>query len=209
MRTHRFALITITFIAALVVALPILAGTAAPLSMQEASWRSAIPTPLATEGHPEVEQQLGTSIEQFDNWIRAMANQQAAQAQVAATAQANAQAAAAVAASASLDSSMSSAGPVVAPSTPSPTGDNSTVWACIIQHESGGDPAAYNDSSGAAGLFQFELPTWLSASIADITDAYPDGAQTAPASVQWSAAEQYEAINGWGAWVGDGCTPLG
>jgi len=100
--------------------------------------------------------------------------------------------------------------------TPPPTApvvvveSNQSIWNCIVQHESGGDPTVMNSQgSGAAGLFQFELGTWLSSSIISITGAYPGGANTAPASVQWAAAEQYEALNGWRAWSGDGCTPDG
>src|SRR5262252_3434131 len=33
---------------------------------------------------------------------------------------------------------------------------------CIVHYESGGDPNAYSRSSGAAGLGQFRLGTWMS-----------------------------------------------
>lgn len=86
---------------------------------------------------------------------------------------------------------------------------NASIWSCIEEHESHFEPTAYNSSSGAAGLFQFELGTWLSSSIISITGQYRGGAATAPASVQWAAAISYEAQNGWSAWRGDGCTPDG
>lgn len=81
----------------------------------------------------------------------------------------------------------------------------STIWDCIIAHESGGNPSAVNPSSGAGGLFQFLPSSWL---------AY-GGGQFAPlpeeasAADQWVIAEAAQARSGWYPWVGDGCTPVG
>jgi hypothetical protein len=79
----------------------------------------------------------------------------------------------------------------------------SGIWGCIISHESGGNPTAWNSSgSGASGLYQFMPGTWGG------YDGYANAAD-APAAVQTQRAEQVQAADGWGPWVGDGCTPLG
>lgn len=90
--------------------------------------------------------------------------------------------------------------------TPVPSSDdNSAIWACIIRHESGGDPTAVNRSSGAAGLFQFEVPTWLG----NGGGQYAPTASEATPAEQWAIAEATQASDGWSPWIGDGCTPLG
>ena len=79
------------------------------------------------------------------------------------------------------------------------------IFLCIIAHESGGDPAAVNPSSGAGGLFQFLPSSWL---------AY-GGGQFAPlpnlatADQQWQIALAAQAQSYWYPWVGTGCTPVG
>ena len=83
-----------------------------------------------------------------------------------------------------------------------PSGGNAAIWACIVQHESGGDPTAMN-ASGAAGLYQFMPGTWQSAS------GMGGSAADYSAAQQTQAAYSYEAANGWSAWYGDGCTPGG
>jgi hypothetical protein len=71
---------------------------------------------------------------------------------------------------------------------------------CVITAESGGNPRAYNSSSGASGLFGFLLSTWDSMNL-----GYPGGAYTAPASVQEQAFSKLYAGAGTSPWAGDGC----
>jgi hypothetical protein len=102
-----------------------------------------------------------------------------------------------------------SAAPVVTTSSNAPvqqTSNASSVSAsgfegCVIQAESGGDPTAYNASSGASGLFGFLLSTWISAGV-----GYPGGAYTAPVSVQEQAFAIIYARDGTSPWAPyDGC----
>jgi len=87
----------------------------------------------------------------------------------------------------------------------SASGDVHAIFECIIAHESGGDPAAVNPSSGAGGLFQFLPSSWL---------AY-GGGQFAPlpnlatADQQWQIALAAQAQSYWYPWVGTNCTPVG
>jgi len=72
---------------------------------------------------------------------------------------------------------------------------------CVIQAESGGDPTAINQSSGASGLFGFLLSTWDSLGL-----GYPGGAYTAPASVQMQGFQILFAREGTAPWAPfDGC----
>lgn len=73
--------------------------------------------------------------------------------------------------------------------------------ACVIQRESGGDPTAYNSSSGASGLFGMLLSTWDSLGL-----GYPGGAYTAPVSVQEQGFAILYARDGTSPWAPyDGC----
>ena len=73
--------------------------------------------------------------------------------------------------------------------------------ACVIQAESGGNPRAYNSSSGASGLFGFLLSTWDSLGL-----GYPGGAYTAPVSVQMQGFSVEFARAGTAPWRPyDGC----
>jgi LysM repeat protein len=89
-----------------------------------------------------------------------------------------------------------------------PAGNVSTAGlggfeACVISHESGGNPRAVNPSSGAGGLYQFLPSTWASLGFAA---AYPGGAQTAPVSVQRAAFAKLYAEAGTSPWAPyDGC----
>jgi hypothetical protein len=75
--------------------------------------------------------------------------------------------------------------------------------ACVISHESGGNPRAVNPTSGAGGLYQFLPSTWASLGFAA---AYPGGAQTAPVSVQRTAFAKLYAEAGTSPWAPyDGC----
>jgi hypothetical protein len=72
---------------------------------------------------------------------------------------------------------------------------------CVIQHESGGNPLAYNPASGAGGLFQFLPSTWASLGL-----GYPGGAQTAPVAVQDEGFNILYARDGTSPWAPyDGC----
>lgn len=72
--------------------------------------------------------------------------------------------------------------------------------ACVIAHESGGDPTVYNaGGSGASGLFQDMPGTW---------GGYGGYANAADAPVAVQYARNYEIWNGGagaGNWVGSGC----
>ena len=93
--------------------------------------------------------------------------------------------------------------PAPAPSGPVGTAGMSAFEACVISHESGGNPQAVNPSSGAGGLFQFLPSTWASLGYAS---AYPGGAQTAPVSVQEAAFAKLYAEAGTSPWAPyDGC----
>lgn len=79
----------------------------------------------------------------------------------------------------------------------------SSFEACVISRESGGNPRAYNNSSGASGLFGMLLSTWLSL---PASAGYPGGAYTAPVSVQEQAFAELYARDGTSPWRAyDGC----
>jgi Transglycosylase-like domain len=75
------------------------------------------------------------------------------------------------------------------PSGAAPSG----VWACIAQHESGGNPAA-NTGNGFYGAFQFTLASWQAAG------GPPGLPSNYPLSVQVHYAEVLQARSGWGNW---------
>lgn len=86
-------------------------------------------------------------------------------------------------------------------SAPPSTGGMSAFEACVIQRESGGDPTAYNSSSGASGLFGFLPSTWASLGL-----GYPGGAYTAPVSVQEEGFNILYSRDGTAPWAPyDGC----
>jgi len=114
-------------------------------------------------------------------------------------------------ASASDDAAQSSNGsgasaqtqPQQAPAPSASTSGMSAFESCVISRESGGNPQAFNPSSGAGGLFQFLPSTWASLGYAG---AYPGGAQTAPVSVQEAAFAKLYAEAGTAPWAPyDGC----
>jgi LysM repeat protein len=89
------------------------------------------------------------------------------------------------------------------PSQPASTSGMSAFESCVISRESGGNPQAFNPSSGAGGLFQFLPSTWASLGYAG---AYPGGAQTAPVGVQEAAFAKLYAEAGTAPWAPyDGC----
>lgn len=86
--------------------------------------------------------------------------------------------------------------PAVAPA-PAPTtggsdatNTNTPDWACIRQHESGG-----NYSIGNGGAYQFELSTWTALT------GLPSPAEDYPAAVQDSAALKLYSQRGWEPWT--------
>lgn len=99
--------------------------------------------------------------------------------------------------------SASAQAPPQQPSQPASTSGMSAFESCVISRESGGNPQAFNPSSGAGGLFQFLPSTWASLGYAG---AYPGGAQTAPVGVQEAAFAKLYAEAGTAPWAPyDGC----
>jgi hypothetical protein len=70
------------------------------------------------------------------------------------------------------------------------TSTNTPDWACIRQHESGGDYA-----EGGGGAYQFELGTW------EGLTGLSSPAEDSPASVQDAAALRLYAERGWEPWT--------
>jgi len=70
------------------------------------------------------------------------------------------------------------------------TSTNTADWACIRQHESGG-----NYSEGGGGAYQFEFGTWNSLT------GLPAPAQDYPPSVQDGAALKLYAERGFEPWT--------
>jgi peptidoglycan hydrolase-like protein with peptidoglycan-binding domain len=66
------------------------------------------------------------------------------------------------------------------------------VWACIRQHESGGNYAT-NTGNGYYGAYQFSLPTWRSLGGVGLPS-------DAPPAVQDAMAQKLQARSGWGQW---------
>ena len=122
----------------------------------------------------------------------AVQQQQQAAAQATATAAAaRAQAAAAVAA-APAAASAPAAAPAAAPAgaASDATSTDTADWACIRQHESGG-----NYGEGGGGAYQFVDGTWTSVT------GLPGPAQSYPAATQDSAALRLYAQRGWAPWT--------
>ncbi len=132
------------------------------------------------------------------NFIKAVAMQQqaAARAQAAAAAaRAQVAAAAARAQAAAVPAPAPAPAPSPAPA-PAPAGGasdatstNTPDWACIRQHESGGDYAV-----GNGGAYQFEYGTWRSLT------GLPDPAEDYSPAVQDAAALRLFAQRGWEPW---------
>jgi hypothetical protein len=86
---------------------------------------------------------------------------------------------------------------VTPPPPPAPAGGGSDAvstdtpdWACIRQHESGG-----NYTEGGGGAYQFELGTW------EGLTGLSTPAQDSPPSVQDAAALRLYAERGWEPWT--------
>jgi hypothetical protein len=117
---------------------------------------------------------------------------------VAAQQQAAAQAAEHAAAAAAAARAQVTAAPAPAPaSAPAPAGGSSDAtstntpdWACIRQHESGG-----NYSIGNGGAYQFEFGTWTALT------GLPSPAEDYPPAVQDAAALKLYSQRGWEPWT--------
>lgn len=84
--------------------------------------------------------------------------------------------------------------PSTSPAPAQPSGAGlSGVWACIAQHESGGNPAS-NSGNGFYGAFQFTLASWQA------VGGPPGLPSHYPLSVQLHYAEVLQAQSGWGNW---------
>jgi hypothetical protein len=66
------------------------------------------------------------------------------------------------------------------------------IWACIRQHESGGNYAT-NTGNGYYGAYQFALSTWRALGGAGLPS-------NAPPAVQDAMAQKLQAMAGWGQW---------
>jgi hypothetical protein len=69
------------------------------------------------------------------------------------------------------------------------------VWACIAQHESGGNPAT-NTGNGYYGMFQDTQGSWVSGGGL----AFAPRADLATAAQQLIVNERVQQQQGWGAW---------
>ncbi len=78
---------------------------------------------------------------------------------------------------------------------PAPVGSGSGVWACIAQHESGGNPAT-NTGNGYYGMYQDTQSSWVSGGGL----AYAPTANQASAAAQTAVNQRIQARQGWGAW---------
>lgn len=76
-------------------------------------------------------------------------------------------------------------------------GDLADHAMCVLTHESGGNPNAYNSSSGASGLFQ-HLPKYWSARSAKAGWA---GASIMDPRANVAVAEWLQRTGGWGHWT--------
>ena len=66
------------------------------------------------------------------------------------------------------------------------------VWACIRQHESGGNYSA-NTGNGYGGAYQFSQSTWSSL-------GYSGSPASASPATQDAAAQKLQSQQGWGPW---------
>jgi resuscitation-promoting factor RpfC len=92
------------------------------------------------------------------------------------------------------------AAPAAAPATStSYNGASGSFQSCVIQAESGGNPAAVNPSSGAGGLYQFLPSTWQALGFSGLP-------QNASVAEQNAAFAKEYAQSGTSAWsTYDGC----
>jgi len=94
------------------------------------------------------------------------------------------------AAAAAQAAASSAALPASAPTGSDATSTNTANWACIRQHESGG-----NYGEGGGGAYQFELGTWHGVT------GLSTPAQASPPAVQDAAALRLYSQRGWQPWT--------
>lgn len=91
------------------------------------------------------------------------------------------------------------AAPAQATSSTSYSGAPGSFQSCVIQAESGGNPAAVNPTSGAGGLYQFLPSTWQALGFSGLP-------QNASVAEQNAAFQKEYAQSGTSAWSAyDGC----
>ena len=175
------------FVLSMVVLTLFSAESATPSAYHQAIHKAAPVAPTQRDTVPIAQVASGHRMQAADAWlaaqsaaIQAQQAAQAAQAAAAAKAQAAAQAAAA---------------PV------QPVSSGNSTWACIIAHESGGNPTVVNSSSGAGGLFQFLPSSWIGYG----GGQYASLPEYATVAQQWAVAIHAQAVSGWSPWRGDGC----
>jgi hypothetical protein len=122
-------------------------------------------------------------------YLKAAAQQQAA-AQAAAAAKAAAAAAAPRAPAAAVATPAAAPAPAATGGGSDATSTNTADWACIRQHESGGNYAV-----GNGGAYQFQLGAWTSLT------GLPSPAQDYPPAVQDAGALKLYAQRGWQPWT--------
>lgn len=77
---------------------------------------------------------------------------------------------------------------------------NAAIWACILNAESGDNPAE-NTGNGYYGAAQWLPDTWDAAAEGAGFGQYANGrADLAPADVQQAVAVYWQSVAGWGQW---------
>lgn len=91
------------------------------------------------------------------------------------------------------------AAPAEASSSASYSGAPGSFQSCVIQAESGGDPAAVNASSGAGGLYGFLPSTWQALGFSGL----PENASVAEQNAAFAKEYAQSGTSAWSAY--DGC----